>query len=128
MPRGPKPKPIPKPAKMGRPPVDFDWQLFERLCTYPLKNSDIAHIMGVSVDTISRLCKKQKGVTFAQYKEEKQAGFKLMIMQKQLEVAKSGNVAMLIWLGKQYLDQMDAAKQDNTHRVINVNYSVDEDE
>jgi len=35
------------------------------------------------------------------------------LKRKQVEVALAGNTTMLIWLGKQYLDQSD--KVDNTH-------------
>lgn len=97
---------------MGRPKLDVDFDKLAILCQYPLRNEDIADLMDLSMDTISRAIKKKFNVTFAEYKEQKQSKLRFTLLQKQVEVAKAGNVVMLIWLGKQYLGQSDVEKSE----------------
>jgi len=92
---------------VGRPIKEIDWDKLARICQYPMKNEDIAAILDLSVDTIFRAIKKKYNISFAEYKDQKQSNLRFTLLSKQIEVAKSGNVTMLIWLGKQYLDQKD---------------------
>lgn len=105
-------------SKMGRPIKSVDLDKLARVCQYPMTNEDIAAILDVSVDTITRVIKKEFGITFAEYKDQKQSSMRFTLLAKQLEVAKSGNVAMLIFLGKQYLGQSD--KQEATVSVQSI--------
>jgi hypothetical protein len=41
----------------------------------------------------------------------------MKLLQKQFDVAMSGNVALLIWLGKQHLNQSDKQEQSINHSV-----------
>lgn len=93
--------------KGGRPRKNVDFVKLATICQYPLTNEDIATLMDLSVDTIDRECKRVYGLGFADYKTQKQASTRKTILAKQLEVAKAGNVTMLIWLGKQYLGQTE---------------------
>lgn len=92
---------------MARPVKVVDFDKLARICQYPLTNEDIAAILDLSKDTIERAIKKEYGISFAAYKEQKQSSLRFTLFAKQIEVAKNGNVAMLIWLGKQYLGQSD---------------------
>jgi hypothetical protein len=108
IPTQPKPK---KPRKkMGRPKIAIDYDLFDKLCSIQCTQEEIASIMNVSVDTLERRCRREKKQTFAEYYDKKRAGGKMSLRRKQYEIAQSGNVTMLIWLGKQYLGQSE--KQD----------------
>ena len=49
-------------------------------------------------------------MTFADYYKQKKGHGKIAIRRKQFQTAMEGNVSMLIWLGKNWLDQSD--KQD----------------
>lgn len=99
-------------AKMGRPQKQLDMDKLARVCQYPMTNEDIAAILDVSCDKISRELKKTYGktMTFEEYKRQKQSSLRFTLLAKQIDVAKSGNVAMLIFLGKQYLGQSDKAE------------------
>jgi len=94
-------------AKMGRPPIEIDWQLVDSLCEIHCTEAEIAAILRVSIDTLARRAKSEFGKTFAEYFKEKSAGGKSSLRRAQYKKAMDGNPAMLIWLGKQWLGQVD---------------------
>lgn len=51
---------------------------------------------------------------FAEYFDQKRQPGKIALRRKQYEVAMTGNVPLLIWLGKQYLDQSEKVEQKTT--------------
>jgi len=78
----------------------------------------------VSEDTILRRIKKEYELDYATYKTKKMSRVRIGLARKQIEVAMSGNVTMLIWLGKQMLGQVD--KQEVEHSSageIKIEYS-----
>ena len=80
-----------------------------RLAALGVPMVDIAFVVGCSVDTLER--------RFRDEIEEGRANGRTRLRQKQLEVALSGNPAMLIWLGKQMLGQSDKQEISNTGPV-----------
>lgn len=94
-------------ATMGRPKKELNWEEFERLCGLHCTLSDIAGWFGVSEDTIERRVKEDHGITFAEYFKKHAALGKTSLRRLQWESAQKGNVTMLIWLGKQLLNQTD---------------------
>lgn len=64
---------------------------------------EIAAVVGCSVDTLER--------RFADIIKDGQATGRSSLRRYQWEAAKKGNTAMLIWLGKQMLDQTDRLDQ-----------------
>lgn len=95
---------------MGRPIKDFDWDQFDKLCSFPdvITQADIAEIMRVSQDTCDRRVKERfPELTFAEYREKRQAHFRSSLLAAQVKAALGGNVTMLIWLGKNYLKQKE---------------------
>lgn len=94
----------------GRPKVDFDWDQFNKLCKLPKQSiscRDISDIMDLGYDTIARRVKDEKGMTFEEYRDKKQGSLRKSILDWQMEAAKNGSAAVLIWLGKNYLGQED---------------------
>ena len=87
---------------MPRQKLDIDPKKVEALASYGCTNTEIASFFGCEKSTIT----KRFSINVAKGKE----GGKIRLRQKQFETAMNGNVAMLIWLGKQMLDQRD--KQD----------------
>lgn len=106
---------------MARPVKFVDFDKLARICQYPMTNEDIASLMDLSVDTIYRAIKKEYGIDFAEYKTQKQSSLRFTLLARQIEAAKSGNIAMLIWLGKNYLGQSDKLEQDVKHTGIQIN-------
>lgn len=93
--------------KLGRPRKTLDWGLFDQLCAVQCTLEEIAGVLQVSADTLERRIAEKFGSTFAEvFEQKRKAGFG-SLRSKQFEIAMSGNVTMLIWLGKQYLGQSD---------------------
>jgi DNA-binding transcriptional ArsR family regulator len=112
---------------MARPRKEVDFEKLARVCQYPMTNEDIAAILDLSVDTISRAIKKEYGIGFAEYKDQKQSNLRFTLLAKQIEVAKSGNVAMLIFLGKNYLGQSDKQETELKTKDIKINITKDDE-
>lgn len=111
---------------MARPVKAVDFDKLARICQYPMTNEDIAALMDLSVDTIYRNIKKEFGIDFAEYKRQKQSSLRFTLLAKQIELAKSGNIVMLIWLGKQYLGQKD--KSESEVNVSAIQIKIDKDD
>lgn len=102
------------PVKMGRPRKEVSWEDIDKLCALQATEEEIAQFCEVSVDTIYRRCLEEHGVTFADYFEQKRGSGKASLRRLQWQTAESGNPAMLIWLGKQYLGQKDRSLQEHS--------------
>lgn len=91
--------------RLGRPPIEIDYELLERLCNIQCTDEEIGAAMNISVDTIIR--HKQFDEHFAEvYKRARENG-RMSLRRVQFKKALDGNVVMMIWLGKQYLGQSD---------------------
>ena len=111
-----KKKSAPK-NKGGRPPKTFKWDLLNSILAYGASLTDCSDFLDVSEDTIQRNIKKKCDIKFSEYRLRKMSKIRLTLLQKQYNIAKEGNVTMLIWLGKQMLGQADKQKIDETLKV-----------
>ena len=98
-------------AKMGRPKIVIDWEQFDKLCALQCPLSEIACWFKCSEDTIENACKREQNMTFSDYFAIKRGNGKISLRRKQYDVAMAGSIPMLIWLGKQYLQQSDKMEQ-----------------
>jgi hypothetical protein len=98
-------------AKMGRPVKQIDADAFEKLCAIWCTITDIAGFFDCSVDTIERFCQAQYKATFAAVYKAKSSIGRVSLRRKQYEVAMAGSVPLLIWLGKQHLDQRERREE-----------------
>ena len=87
--------------KRGRPKKYVDLELVEKLAHIQCTHAEIASTLGVSVDTL------QRNEHFAATYKRGAEGGRKSLRRMQFESANRGNVAMQIWLGKQYLGQTD---------------------
>ena len=96
----------------GRPPVEIDERLVVSLARIGCTWDEIAAVTGISRATLARRCKKiiQDG------HEE----MRTSLRRWQYLKAKDGNVAMLIWLGKQYLGQKDKIDETRREEVVTI--------
>jgi len=94
-------------AKTGRPPKEIDWNTVDMLLKSQCDGVAIAEILGVCPDTLYRDCVKTNKMTFSKYSTVKKTEGKELLRAKQYQVAMSGDRTMLVWLGKQYLNQTD---------------------
>lgn len=80
------------------------------MCT----DEEIAACLGVSIDTLTR---EENAAAFAECKEKGAGNGKKSLRRIQFEIAKKGNAAMAIWLGKQWLGQKEPERQETTDNV-----------
>jgi hypothetical protein len=105
---------------MSRPRNDFDWSLVESLTMLEASEAFVAERLilkdGGEVDSksiqakiklIQRRVKERFECSFVQFREQKIEQRKIQLRTWQWKAAEGGNPTMLIWLGKQYLDQRD---------------------
>lgn len=84
---------------MARPKAVVDESEVEKLAAMFCSLEEIASFFNVNISTIQR--------RFAQAIDRGRNKGKISLKRKQYLVAMDGNVQMLIWLGKQHLDQKD---------------------
>ena len=97
----------PKKNKGGRPKgavKEVNMELVRELASIGCTMPEISACAKVSIDTLERRCMTTI--------KEGQAEGKQSLRHHQFQVATAGNPTMLIWLGKQYLEQTD--KVENT--------------
>lgn len=104
-------------AKTGRPKAEIDWAEVDKYLKAQCDGVGIAAILGVYPDTLYNACERDHKTTFSAYSQLKKTEGKELLRQKQIEVAMGGDKTMLVWLGKQYLDQSDKVAANN----INLN-------
>jgi hypothetical protein len=92
----------------GRPRAKIDLEQIQSLAQIQCTDYEIALVIGVSERTIER--RKAAGGSFLEAYEKGRAEGRTSLRKWQFSVAKAKNTTMLIWLGKQYLNQSD--KQD----------------
>jgi len=106
----------------GRKVIPIDWGVVDKCLISGSSGVQTAAFIGVSHETLYTRCRKEKGVDFSVYLlAQKQKGNSLLL-GKQLQVALSGNTTMLVWLGKQRLNQTDQplAKQEFNGSLANL--------
>ena len=97
-------------GKVGRPKIELDYELIEKLAGIMCTQEEIASFIGCSVDTL------QRDETFCGiYKKGLDAG-KMSLRRKQWRLADT-NATMALWLGKQYLGQRDILEVENKQLV-----------
>jgi hypothetical protein len=88
----------------GRPKAQLDEDRIKKLASIGLSVAEIAAVEGVNKKTIERRC--------LDVVENGRLNMNASLKRKQYDMAvNNGNVAMLIWLGKQYLGQRDKSDQ-----------------
>jgi hypothetical protein len=94
---------------MARKRLELNEENIELLAGYHCSLAEIAAVVGCSVDTLSNNYSEviKRGREFG----------KCSLRRKQFDVAMNGNINMLIWLGKQYLEQRDKNYNDMNVKV-----------
>lgn len=108
----------------GRPKIVFDIAQIHVFGSMKATFDTMADFYGVSVDTIRRRMQNEESDFCKAYKK----GFsklKMRLSEKQIQVALLGNPTMLIWLGKQYLEQKDQIEQELKQHI---SFMIDKDD
>lgn len=101
----------------------------------PRKNVDPLRVIelaskGLSIDEIGAFCDVSHDTITRRFADALEKGRQLCnasLRRKQVEMALEGNATMLVWLGKNRLDQTDVTRQEITGRdgsdiVVHVRY------
>lgn len=110
---------------LGRKKINIDWDFVNEKLEYFWDGQSIAESLGIHFNTLERKIKEKYNLDFSEFKRQKRERKVQVIIEKQLRVAEKGNIAMLIWIGKQYCDQSD--KTDHTtkgERITDINITV----
>ena len=100
----------------GRPKkYNLDTKQVEQLAGFGCTDTEIASFFDISRTTLER--------NYEQYMTKGRESGKIRLRQMQWASAKKGNVAMLIWLGKQLLGQSD--KQEITTTDLPEGFNVE---
>ena len=100
-----------KRATKGRPRkilTEDALKLIENLSRIMCTDEEIASILGCSRDIFYNVDNEE---LYRQAIEKGKAQGKQSLRRQQWELAKKGNASMLIWLGKQWLNQTDKVEQ-----------------
>jgi hypothetical protein len=97
----------------GRPRKEIDFDKLEKLCILQCTATECASFFEVSVDTLDLRIKDAGYKNFTDYYKRYADQGKISLRRWQYRSAESGNVTMLIWLGKQYLGQTDKSEKLN---------------
>ena len=93
----------PKNNNGGRPKKLIDWKEAEKLCHIQCSEVEIADWYHVSVDTLARRLKDEKGVSFKEFFELHRVSGKIALRRNLFQLAqKQGHVAIFMaknWLG-----------------------------
>jgi hypothetical protein len=116
-------EPKKKKSNAGRKKVEIDWKKVDRSLIAGSNGVQVAAMLGVHPDTLYNKCKEVKKMDFSAYQQQKRQEGNDILLGLQYELAKKGDRGMLIWLGKNRLDQSDKKeiKQENTGSLININ-------
>lgn len=80
---------------------------FERLCSYHCSKDELMDFFELSPALMEKWCKTTYELTFTAAHKKFTAKGNYNIRKAQYNAALNGNGAILIWLGKQYLNQRD---------------------
>lgn len=103
---------------MARPEITIDWKKADDLMIAGCSGIEIAAHLGINKMTFYERVEKQKGMSYQDYlatmRSKGDALLKAQQFAKALGITKNGDNMMLIWLGKNRLDQSDQRQQDNS--------------
>lgn len=109
--------------KLGRPPIELNWDEIDELLTCGCSGTEIASRIGMHRVTLYEKCLVDKGISFSDYSLQKYAKGDALLKEQQFKKALGltdvGDNTMLVWLGKNRLKQRDK-QPDETHNNITI--------
>lgn len=93
----------------GRPLKYINWELAEKLAYIQCTAVEIASTLGVDDETLVNACKRENKLTFSQWYKKHSENGKCSLRRSMWKSATldKPNVAMQIWLSKNYLGMKD---------------------
>lgn len=106
---------------MAQPRVPFNWDKLDALLQFKVPLKFVAEYLEVSVDTVQRRIKEEKGVTFEEYAALKLQRTAVKLQQKAIEMALGGNTVMMIFALKNlacWADKMESTISNSDLKII----------
>lgn len=101
----------------GRPKANIDWSKVDNYLKAQCNGDGIAGLLGVHPNTLYEACKTIHKCNFSEYSAIKKGEGVELLRAKQFQVAMEGDKTMLVWLGKQYLEQKDKQELEHSGRI-----------
>ena len=101
---------------MARPKkYNIDTNEVEKLAGYGCTNIEIADFFGCSSDLIEK--------SYSEFLRKGRADLKKRLRKAQIDTAVAGNPTMLVWLGKQMLNQTDRQEIEHIRPIEDVEFN-----
>ena len=101
---------------MARPKkYNIDTTEVEKLAGYGCTNIEIANFFGCSSDLIEK--------SYSEFLRKGRADLKKRLRKAQIDTAVAGNPTMLVWLGKQMLNQTDRQEIEHIRPIEDVEFN-----
>ena len=100
---------------MARPKKEINQEEFEKLCALQCTQQEICDWFEITDKLITNWCKKVYGKRFSEVFRQKRGRGKVSLRRNQWKLSEK-NVAMAIFLGKNFLGQKDKQELDVTER------------
>ena len=119
-----------KKSNAGRKKFVIDWDKVDKSLRAGSNGVQVAAMLGIHYNTLVNKCNEEKKCDFSDYLAQKRQEGNDILFGLQYKLAKEGDRGMLIWLGKNRLDQSDKKeiKQHNTGSLIKINMTGGSDE
>jgi hypothetical protein len=107
--------------------VELNYDKLDALLQFKISVKFCAEYLGVSVDTIQRRLKEEKGMTFEQYHASKLERTAVKLQQKAIEMALAGDRTMLIFSLKNlagWADKLDHGLTNEAKEGLTLAYSI----
>ncbi len=115
-----------KKSNAGRKKIVINWARVNSALEAGANGVQVAAMLGISFDTLSRRIKEEKNAHFADYMRDKRESGNEKLLKAQYNLAiQENDRAMLIWLGKQRLNQSD--KREVKQEFNGLNFKIVED-
>lgn len=101
--------------KNHRPQKEVDWKKVDELLIARCLGTEIAGYFGMCADTLYKRVEREKGMTFSAYLQQNRSKGEAILRAHQyakaLGLTDKGDNTLLIWLGKNRLNQSDSPEQ-----------------
>ena len=115
-----------KKSNAGRKKIIINWARVDSALKAGANGVQVAAMLGISFDTLSRRTNEEKNADFAAYLREKREAGNEALLKAKYDGAIGGDRGLLIWLGKQRLNQSD--KKEIKQQFDGLNFKIVEDE
>lgn len=109
---------------MPRKKISIDWDRVEKMAMAGANGVQIAAALGIHYNTLDKRSKEDLKCDFSEYLTTKREKGNELLLRKQYDIAMSGDKTMLVWLGKQRLEQKE--HQHTHHGHIDFNHITEQ--